>query len=1687
MKYLLALLIFTVIAAFARADSTEECVNDWSLDKCEKIKCGGFCNRPRNIPRCRKTCGFCNKKPPQTCFDRIPAKICHAWAKAGRCFLLPRRMEELCKKTCCMCNLEYRKCPPGWERIDDYCLKVVNKKLSFKDAFKYCYYRGSLLASVYSKAENDAIIERISSLKEPVWFGLHDLYKEGKFRFSDGTKFGRFEYWTSNHTPNDDKRDCGTYEAESPHYWRFRHCSNKFAFVCRRLPGDPCKHKCHANAICHHFGGGRFGCKCKPGYMGNGVTSCKKPCLCVASGDPHYKTYDGQWIHFMGRCTYSMSESVRAPKGCNFQVRVKNYDILAKIKTDWRKMEVSWTRYAELRIGGEVIRIGQKQVVHVNGEAREIPIQCAGGNGHISVVHAGAYVIAYSKRCGVMVGFDGRSTAFIKVNRDVFGGKLTGICGNCNENRLDDLTTKQGVDVSTKPNKYALIGNSYRVVVPEDKKLKKSCDDGNDFWPVCSDEELKEIKSDKYCGKFTDTGSPFKRCMENKGADYKGYSMACVYDVCAYLKKPEEAKKAVCAALATMAEECAENGYREDWRDYFGCPLSCGDNMKYKFSTSMCEKNCYNYRNMKPCGERKKEGCVCEEGYVRSGENCIKPEHCGCKDARGYYHEIGQSWIKHDCTANITCKDTATTSSEPMKCVTNAECGVKDGKRGCNCKKGFVGEGTDSCEDIDECKDDPCHAQAVCENTPGSFECKCKPGFEGDGKKCEDINECEKNKDICGDDNASCRNTFGSYKCECNDGYTKSSSDDKCEDKKECSTGNYKCPLNSHCVNTEGSYKCDCNEGYEKDGDECVDIDECDKQTDNCDDDNGICTNKPGSFVCSCKKGFKMVDGNKCEDIDECALDPKMYGLAAKCVNTPGSYKAVCNEGYRKKEDAADTDNCEDIDECEEKTATCHADAICKNNPGSYGCVCKKYYEGNGFSMCKPKEYCGTSEANCDPKATCKNKIGGFDCTCKEGYVGDGKTCKDEDECKTDKHNCDENANCHNTEGSFKCGCKNGYKGEGTKGTCQDIDECLSDSDNDCHKQATCKNTEGSYTCTCNEGFKGDGIKCENVNECKENTHKCDDKADCDDTVGSYRCTCRAGYKGDGKECVNIDECAERKDKCDHRNRATCTDTEGSYTCKCKENYVGDGYQCHSPHSVCKTLSSGKLECKCASGYWGNGTVCNDINECLDPKFHRCSKNALCHNTKGGYTCTCKEGYKGSGYQCEDVDECQKEDVCMAHAECKNKPGSYDCSCLPGFVRKDAKCEDKDECLLNEHNCDANAKCTNTLGSFTCSCNVGYEGSGRRHDCHDVDECTTKKSICDKNAKCVNTLGSYKCKCNEPFYSGDGFTCDDVDECTLNTDKCSPLATCTNTDGGYTCACRSGYQGDGKTCTDVHECSDGSHKCSRNGQCIEKEGSYDCKCNPGYVGDGKTCRDIDECQASPSPCHEHAVCINTEGSFRCKCKPEYEGDGITVCKQILVNECEDGSHKCDKNAQCIDLRRGYTCKCKQGYSGCGFNCENTNECLNESRPCHRDAQCTDLDPGYKCQCKEGFKGDGKTCKDINECTENLNRCHKFANCINKAGSYECACKKGYRGCGFSCHDIDECRENTYKCETGSICLNTIGSYKCECIPGYIESDGHCIKDESLFTQTYASDLAMSMVNDVNEIKEKGESFSAIHI
>ncbi|XP_072048085.1 uncharacterized protein [Amphiura filiformis] len=373
----------------------------------------------------------------------------------------------------------------------------------------------------------------------------------------------------------------------------------------------------------------------------------------------------------------------------------------------------------------------------------------------------------------------------------------------------------------------------------------------------------------------------------------------------------------------------------------------------------------------------------------------------------------------------------------------------------CNCAgTGF--EGLFCQIELNECDSNPC-LYGECIDRINAFECNCNgTGYEG--ILChKDIDECDCDKDNCNPVNGTCTNTIGSFTCSCKAGYDGDGI--ICTELNEC--GSNPC-LNGECIDQINAFECNCNgTGYE--GNFCqIDIDECDRSTDDCNPVNGTCTNTIGSFTCSCKAGYDG-DGIICTELNECGSNPCLHG---ECMDRINTFECNCNgtgyEGFF----------CQiDIDECDR------------------------------------------DKDNCNPvNGTCTNTIGSFTCSCIAGYDGDGIIC-------TELNECDSNpclyGECVDQINAFECNCNGtGYEGF----LChKDINECILGIDNCNHVNGTCKNTIGSFTCSCKSGYNGDGINCTACTsgkygiECQE-TCTCITGALCSRIDGI--CTCTQTFEG---------------------------------------------------------------------------------------------------------------------------------------------------------------------------------------------------------------------------------------------------------------------------------------------------------------------------------------------------------------------------------------------------------------------------------------------------------------------------------------------------------------------------------------------------------------------------------------------
>jgi hypothetical protein len=247
--------------------------------------------------------------------------------------------------------------------------------------------------------------------------------------------------------------------------------------------------------------------------------------------------------------------------------------------------------------------------------------------------------------------------------------------------------------------------------------------------------------------------------------------------------------------------------------------------------------------------------CVpCRDGFVGFDGDCVDVDECaslapcgvgalaisGCENRAGTYACVCRTGFLAPAEGG-TCENVDECAGLVNPCGVGA-CTDNAGSFACSCPAGYrvAGAPTPTCVDIDECaertalcSDAP---RATCTNTPGDYTCACPSGYAGDGRGaagCVDVNECTADTDDCDDAPNACVNTVGGFTCMCPPAAP------------------------SFLGSGVGDSGCTCPAGYELVGSACVDVDECARSTDDCDDiPAATCVNSGGGFTCTCPADY---------------------------------------------------------------------------------------------------------------------------------------------------------------------------------------------------------------------------------------------------------------------------------------------------------------------------------------------------------------------------------------------------------------------------------------------------------------------------------------------------------------------------------------------------------------------------------------------------------------------------------------------------------------------------------------------------------------------------------------------------------------------------------------------------------------------------------------------------------------
>uniref|UniRef100_A0A8C9EMJ4 Sushi, nidogen and EGF like domains 1 n=1 Tax=Pavo cristatus TaxID=9049 RepID=A0A8C9EMJ4_PAVCR len=280
--------------------------------------------------------------------------------------------------------------------------------------------------------------------------------------------------------------------------------------------------------------------------------------------------------------------------------------------------------------------------------------------------------------------------------------------------------------------------------------------------------------------------------------------------------------------------------------------------------------------------------CECPSGFL--GKHCerARPRLCStapcrnggtCKEADGEYHcACPYRFTGRHCEI-----DSASTVPEPRlltPCLSaEIDCGmpsaVKHAQASFNsttvgslakyhCELGYVLSQHNSprvcrsqgiwsdppeCDEIDECRSQPCLNGGQCKDRIAEFLCVCEPGYTG--LHCElEVDECQ--SEPC-KNGGTCRDLLGSFACSCPEGFVGT----QCEEEMDACESD-PCQNGGECEGDGGSYLCVCPEGFfgyhcETASDPCFSS-PCGSR--------GYCLPSNGTHSCTCKVSYT---GKSCE------------------------------------------------------------------------------------------------------------------------------------------------------------------------------------------------------------------------------------------------------------------------------------------------------------------------------------------------------------------------------------------------------------------------------------------------------------------------------------------------------------------------------------------------------------------------------------------------------------------------------------------------------------------------------------------------------------------------------------------------------------------------------------------------------------------------------------------------------
>ncbi|XP_065775388.1 LOW QUALITY PROTEIN: zonadhesin [Muntiacus reevesi] len=382
---------------------------------------------------------------------------------------------------------------------------------------------------------------------------------------------------------------------------------------------------------------------------------------CTVWGDPHYLTFDGALHHFMGTCTYILT------RPCLLKSLENYFFVSATNEFRGGNLEASYVKAVQVQAFGIRVWMLKGRKVMLDGRQVALPLWFA--RGRMTVRSSGSFILLYTD-FGLQVRYDGYHLVEVTAP-STYAGRLCGMCGNYNNNSLDD---------NLQPDKRPAV-NSVRLGASwKLNELSESgCFAADARPPRCLEKNATDPWS-KNCDILVNPQGPFSKC--HRVVAPQASFVSCVYGQCGTTGDAFT----LCRSLQAYASLCARAGQVLTWRNSTFCPLKCPSGSRYSPCADPCPATCLSLSTPSYCPSSLPcaEGCECQRGHILSGTTCVPLGECGCTSPGSAYHPVGERWYTDNtCSRLCTCSIHNNVSCLQTTCKPGQMCWPRDGLMRC--------------------------------------------------------------------------------------------------------------------------------------------------------------------------------------------------------------------------------------------------------------------------------------------------------------------------------------------------------------------------------------------------------------------------------------------------------------------------------------------------------------------------------------------------------------------------------------------------------------------------------------------------------------------------------------------------------------------------------------------------------------------------------------------------------------------------------------------------------------------------------------------------------------------------------------------------------------------------------------------------------------------------------------------